>query len=81
MPETDSAAENQYYRFHGMFRETMQRLAFSAAMTKYLDTEALVTREEVAKEFLGIVVNSKEGFHLDLEDYLTGLILMSNELV
>ncbi len=64
-----------------MFNFSLQRLAFSASFCHYLECERLVTREEVASdEYLGLAVDPKKGFHLDLEDYLAGLILLSNEM-
>ncbi len=73
--------EGQYYKFHPMFNFSLQRLAFSASFCHYLECERLVTREEVASdEYLGLAADPKKGFHLDLEDYLAGLILLSNEM-
>ena len=72
---------NQYYRFNAMFCFPMQRFCYAAALTKYLETEKLILRDELAQDYLGVKVDPKEGFHLDLEDYLGGLILTSNELV
>lgn len=48
-------------------------------MTVYLETETLVTRE-VAAELLGLQVDQKLGFHLDIEDYLMGILNMVSEL-
>ena len=64
----DSASSDQYYRFHGMFQYSLQRLAFSAALAHYLATEKLVTHGEVASdEWLGLAPTRQQGFHLDLE--------------
>jgi len=72
---------SQYYRFHHVFNFTLQRLVFFAAMAHYLETEQMLLRAPAAKEWLGIQDDPKDGKpHLDLEDYLTGLIQMSNEL-
>lgn len=70
---------NEYFRFHGMFWGVLQRLVFTAAMRHYLATETLLGREEAAAA-LGIETDPKLGFHLELEDYLGGLINTSNEL-
>ncbi|XP_033900539.1 translin isoform X2 [Acipenser ruthenus] len=43
----------QYYRFHEHWRFVLQRLAFLAAFVVYLESETLVTREEVT-QILGI---------------------------
>ncbi|CAB1347070.1 unnamed protein product [Coregonus sp. 'balchen'] len=54
----------QYYRFHEHWRFVLQRLAFLAAFVVYLEIE--VVREK--------------GFHLDVEDYLAGVLIMASEL-
>nr|XP_046220020.1 translin-like [Oncorhynchus gorbuscha] len=54
----------QYYRFHEHWRFVLQRLAFLAAFEVYLEIE---------------VVRKKE-FHLDVEDYLAGVLIMASEL-
>ncbi|XP_033860132.2 translin-like [Acipenser ruthenus] len=69
----------QYYRFHEHWRFVLQRLAFLAAFVVYLESETLVTREEVT-QILGIEVNREKGFHLDIEDYLSGVLTMASEL-
>ncbi|XP_049784919.1 translin [Schistocerca cancellata] len=69
----------QYYRFNDHWRYAVQRLAFLAALTIYLETGDLATRETVA-EILGLKTRRDAGFHLDLEDYLMGLLQLSSEL-
>ncbi|MGH0130727.1 UNVERIFIED_CONTAM: hypothetical protein FKN15_043153 [Acipenser sinensis] len=49
------------------------------AFVVYLESETLVTREEVT-QILGIEVNREKGFHLDIEDYLSGVLTMASEL-
>lgn len=56
-----------------------QRLVFLISLTYYLETSLLVTREYVA-ETLGLKVNQAEGFHLDIEDYLLGILQLTSEL-
>ncbi|XP_072325846.1 translin isoform X1 [Scyliorhinus torazame] len=70
---------DQYYRFNEHWRFVLQRLIFLAAFVVYLETETLVTREAVAG-ILGITVYRDKGFHLDIEDYLSGLLILANEL-
>lgn len=72
-----------YYKFHGMFMYALQRLTFVAAFSHYLETETLLTWQEAAGgAYLGVGTEQGRGkFHLDLEDYLGGLILVGNELV
>ncbi|XP_023700412.1 translin [Paramormyrops kingsleyae] len=69
----------QYYRFHEHWRFVLQRVTFLAAFVVYLESESLVTREEVA-QILGIEVDREKGFHLDVEDYLAGVLIMASEL-
>ncbi|CAL8389196.1 translin [Gadus morhua] len=69
----------QYYRFQEHWRFVLQRLAFLATFVGYLECEALVTREEAAK-IIGIEVVREEGFHLGVEDYLAGVLIMASEL-
>uniref|UniRef100_A0A023GGP7 Translin n=1 Tax=Amblyomma triste TaxID=251400 RepID=A0A023GGP7_AMBTT len=71
--------EGQYYRFHDHWRYLTQRLCFLVALTVYLEEERLVEREQVA-DMLGLCTEQDKGFHLDLDDYLSGLLLMADEL-
>ncbi|XP_061860829.1 translin isoform X1 [Colius striatus] len=70
---------DQYYRFHEHWRFVLQRLVFLAAFVVYLESETLVTREAVA-EILGIEADRERGFHLDIEDYLSGVLTLASEL-
>lgn len=46
----------------------------------YLESERLITRAELA-EMLGVQVErASGGFHIDLDDFLTGLLFLANEL-
>lgn len=69
----------QYYRFHDHWRFVSQRLVFLAALIVYLESETLLPREEAAK-FLGVKVFQSDGFHVDLDDFLMGLLLLADEL-
>uniref|UniRef100_A0A224YPR6 Translin n=1 Tax=Rhipicephalus zambeziensis TaxID=60191 RepID=A0A224YPR6_9ACAR len=66
-------------RFHDHWRFVTQRLCFLAALTIYLEEERLVQREQVA-DLLGVCVEQDKGFHLDLDDYLSGLLMLADEL-
>lgn len=68
-----------YYRFSDHWRFVMQRLSFLAALLVYLETEKLATKEDVA-HILGVSADRSEGFHLDLEDYLSALLNLATEL-
>ncbi|XP_035459765.1 translin [Scophthalmus maximus] len=69
----------QYYRFQEHWRFVLQRLAFLVTFVVYLESETLVTREAAA-QILGIEVVREKGFHLDVEDYLAGVLIMASEL-
>ncbi|KAM4626818.1 translin [Discoglossus pictus] len=69
----------QYYRFHEHWRFVLQRLVFLAAFLVYLESETLVTRPTVT-EILGIESEREKGFHLDIEDYLSGILSLACEL-
>ncbi|XP_064419995.1 translin [Latimeria chalumnae] len=70
---------DHYYRFHEHWKFVLQRLVFLGAFVVYLETETLVTREAVT-EILGIEADREKGFHLDIEDYLTGVLTLASEL-
>ncbi|XP_062514878.1 translin-like [Corticium candelabrum] len=69
----------QYYRYHDHWRTVTQNVAFSAAFLVYLESEKLIAREELAT-LLGVCVGAAEGFHIDLEDFLMGLLNLASEL-
>lgn len=70
----------QFYRFSDHWNYTTQRLVSLIALVVYLEAGFLVTRDTCA-EILGLENRQTQaGFHLDLEAYLLGLLLMTNEL-
>nr|XP_031832664.1 translin [Nomia melanderi] len=71
--------KDEYYRFHDQWRFVTQRLCFLASLVIYLEIKVLVTKEVVA-EMLGVKNNKEDGFHLDLENYLMGLLHLAEEL-
>ncbi|XP_063544467.1 translin [Cydia strobilella] len=74
VPATD------YYKYHDHWRFMTQRYCFLISLTIWLEKGILATHETVA-DVLGIsAVEEKEGFHLDVEDYLVGLLQMCTEL-
>lgn len=76
-----SVPKAQYYRFYSSFNFCLQRIVFHVALMYYLKHESLISRETAA-QILGMATNAKQEnlLLLDLEDYLAGLIQMSNEL-
>lgn len=71
MPSFDSFADHWNW--------TAQRLVSLIALVIYLEAGFLVTRDTSA-EILGLQSNAADGFHLDLETYLHGILQMTNEL-
>ncbi|GAB6032119.1 hypothetical protein CHUAL_010482 [Chamberlinius hualienensis] len=71
--------KDQYYRYHDHWRFVNQRLSFLASLLVYLRSEQLITRQQAAA-IMGVTSNREEGFHVDLEDFLTGLLFMATEL-
>ncbi|XP_055387098.1 translin [Condylostylus longicornis] len=69
----------QYYRYNDHWSWTTQRIIFLIALTFYLETGTLVSREEAAS-ILGLKTSQQEGFSLDIEDYLMGVLQMASEL-
>ncbi|XP_055859362.1 translin isoform X2 [Episyrphus balteatus] len=69
----------QYHRYSDHWTFITQRIVFLIALTVYLEVGTLVTRETVA-EILGLKTVQSEGFHLEIEDYLMGILLMASEL-
>ena len=69
----------QYYRYHDHWRLVLQQFVFLVAFVTYLEKEELVSREDVATA-LGIKIIWNEGFHLDLDDYLIGVLNLASEL-
>lgn len=74
VPPTD------YYKYHDHWRYMTQRYCFLVSLTIWLEKGILTAHETVA-DVLGIsAVEEKEGFHLDIEDYLVGLLQLCTEL-
>jgi len=71
---------NEYFKYHDHFRFSTQRLVFLTAFIEYLQKESLVSKESVADK-LGMAPARLAGtLHLDLEDYLLGVLTLASEL-
>ncbi|XP_054710079.1 translin-like [Uloborus diversus] len=70
---------DQFHRYHDHWRFVTQRLIFSASFIVYLESGKLLEREEGA-EFLGVSANPNDAFHIELDDFLLGLLLLADEL-
>ncbi|KAK1314101.1 hypothetical protein QJS10_CPA06g00228 [Acorus calamus] len=66
----------QYYRYHEDWRSGTQTVVSLIAYLHYLEMGSLLTHDQ-AEEKLGLDASD---FCLDIEDYLTGLCFMSNEM-
>ncbi|KAH8371078.1 hypothetical protein KR093_006162 [Drosophila rubida] len=75
----DLVPPGQYYRYSDHWTYITQRLIFLSALVIYLEAGFLVTRETAA-EMLGLKIKHSDGFHLDIEDYLLGILLLASEL-
>nr|XP_026490579.1 translin [Vanessa tameamea] len=74
VPSTD------YYKYQDHWRFMTQRYCFLISLTIWLEKGILAPHDTVAS-VLGIsAVEEKEGFHLDIEDYLVGLLHLCSEL-
>lgn len=74
--------QGQYYRYSDHWRFITQRLCFIASLLIYLESQSLATREQVA-DLLGLASkgdSTTKTFHLELEDYLHGLLQLASEL-
>ncbi|XP_050673743.1 translin [Leptidea sinapis] len=69
-----------YYKYQDHWRFMTQRYCFLISLTIWLEKGILASHETVAA-ILGInAVENKEGFHLDIEEYLVGLLQLCTEL-
>ncbi|XP_033298813.1 translin isoform X1 [Bombus bifarius] len=75
----DAVPKNQYYKYHDQWRFVTQKLCFLASLIIYLEIKVLLSKDTAA-EMLGVSNDREDGFHLDLEDYLMGLLQLSTEL-
>lgn len=71
--------EGQYYRYNDHWHFVTQRVVFLVALTVYLEKGFLVSRDTTA-EVLGMKTKKADGFHLDIEDYLMGVLQLASEL-
>ncbi|RZC36299.1 Translin domain containing protein [Asbolus verrucosus] len=69
--------EGQYYRYNDHWRYATQRLCFLAALVVFLEKGFLIDKVTTA-QIVGL--HEKSRIHLDLEDYLMGLLNLATEL-
>ncbi|PAA52325.1 hypothetical protein BOX15_Mlig022141g1, partial [Macrostomum lignano] len=72
-----------YYKYHQLWREPVQQLCMAVTFISFLESDRLLSLEDAASQ-LGMAGDSDGGggstLHLDLEDYLFGLLLLASEL-
>ncbi|PAA56144.1 hypothetical protein BOX15_Mlig006593g1, partial [Macrostomum lignano] len=89
-PSTDLLAKlgqqmpaGTYYKYHQLWREPVQQLCMAVTFISFLESDRLLSLEDAASQ-LGMAGDSDGGggstLHLDLEDYLFGLLLLASEL-
>jgi len=69
----------EYYKYHDHWKFVMQRLVFLCSFVVYLQRDELISRQETAK-LLKVELEWEKGFHLDLDDYLIGILNLASEL-
>lgn len=69
----------EYYRYHELWWGIMQRLSCLSGLIVFLESGKFATREDVAA-MIGAHTDIKDGFILDLEDYLTGILYLCSDL-
>lgn len=77
--QLSEVVQGQYYRFFDHWNWTTQRLVSLIALVVYLEAGFLVSRDTAA-DILGLKSQPQDGFHLDLETYLMGVLLMTSEM-
>lgn len=69
-----------YYRFSDHWNWTTQRIISLIGLVVYLETNHLLVSRDTCAEILGLKTQAADGFHLDLEMYLMGVLQMVSEL-
>uniref|UniRef100_A0A090XAP4 Translin n=1 Tax=Ixodes ricinus TaxID=34613 RepID=A0A090XAP4_IXORI len=72
--------ENQYYRFHDHWRFVSQRLVFPGGPHDLPRIGDPDPEGGGGRPCLGVCVDHNKGFHIDLDDYLSGLLMLADEL-
>lgn len=71
---------SSYYRFSDHWNWTTQRIVSLIGLVVYLETNHLLVSRDTCAEILGLKSQPGDGFHLDLEMYLMGILQMVSEL-
>uniref|UniRef100_H2ZEV0 Translin n=1 Tax=Ciona savignyi TaxID=51511 RepID=H2ZEV0_CIOSA len=75
-----SLVEKQdYFKFCNLWQGVTTRFSFYLSLVCFLECGKLANRQDIADQ-LGLNIDKKHGFHLELDDYLCGLLLLASEL-
>ena len=72
--------KGQYFRFQNHFSFCMQKLVFVATLVHYMRNDKLLFLAPTAQRLNMTNEQGGDKLYLDLEDYLSGVIQLSNEL-
>jgi len=75
----ETVPQYQFWRWKDVWTKHLQSAVFVVALVEFLDSGKLISHSGVAF-ILGIEEDWKDRFHLQIEDYLHGLISLINEL-
>ncbi|KAF9164437.1 hypothetical protein DFQ27_006899 [Actinomortierella ambigua] len=72
----------QYYKFNGLWTGPVQQACYLATLIVYLETERLITVEELEGFFAVRVdlTNDMHEFKISLEEFLLGMVSITGEL-
>ncbi|XP_065683991.1 translin isoform X1 [Hydra vulgaris] len=67
----------EYYRFHHHWKNIFQKIVFACAFCEYFQCGKLISNQKVAEIMQICNQEDSNGFHLDLDDYLIGVLEMA----
>lgn len=76
-----STSYSDFFRFHDQWKFGSQKLVFVVGFIQFLRNRTLLNWDQTAAKLHMTTDRSKDILYLDLDDYLHGLIQLSNELV
>lgn len=71
---------SSYYRYSDHWNWSTQRIISLIGLVVYLETDHLLVSRDTCAEILGLKSHNADGFHLDLEMYLMGVLQMVSDL-
>ncbi|KAK0554450.1 Translin-1 [Tilletia horrida] len=76
---TESVPEHQYWKYNGIWSQSLSAVIGTAAQAYFLSTGLLLTKEE-SSQILGLNARTESRLFLTTEEYLHGLVNMINDL-